>query len=49
MAQKKSALACTECGQRNYHIPAKTGQLVRLEVKKFCKYCNRHTLHKETK
>lgn len=50
MAKKKAALACTICGQRNYHMtPTQTGQTSRLELKKFCKYCNQHTLHKETK
>ncbi|MBG9987466.1 50S ribosomal protein L33 [Aerococcaceae bacterium DSM 111176] len=48
--QRKGALACTVCGQRNYSMtPTQTGQTTRLEVKKFCKYCNKHTLHKETK
>lgn len=50
MAQKKSALACTVCGQRNYsYTPPQASKPERLEVKKFCKYCNQHTLHKETK
>lgn len=50
MAQKNAALACTECGQRNYQMtPTQTGQTTRLELKKFCKYCNKHTPHKETK
>lgn len=48
--QRKTALACTQCGQRNYPItPTKAGQGTRLEVRKFCKFCNQHTLHKETK
>ncbi|HRF52070.1 MAG TPA: 50S ribosomal protein L33, partial [Trichococcus flocculiformis] len=25
------------------------GRTERLEVKKFCRYCGKHTLHKETK
>lgn len=46
---KKGALACTECGQRNYSLTSPQGnRSERLEVKKFCKYCNKHTLHKET-
>lgn len=48
--QKKTALACTECGQRNYHMtPTQSGKNVRLKIKKFCRYCNKHTVHKETK
>ncbi|MGX6969874.1 MULTISPECIES: 50S ribosomal protein L33 [Vagococcus] len=50
MAQKKSALACTVCGSRNYSKAVSDSQRTeRLEVKKFCKYCKKHTLHKETK
>ncbi|MGY3765662.1 50S ribosomal protein L33 [Vagococcus vulneris] len=50
MAQNKTTLACSECGSRNY---SKNGgsatRTERLEVKKFCKYCKKHTLHRETK
>ncbi|WP_025730769.1 50S ribosomal protein L33 [Atopobacter phocae] len=46
---RKVGLACTECGQRNYTTkPSQAGQ-ERLAVKKFCRYCGKHTLHKETK
>jgi len=50
MANNKVALACTVCGSRNYtkSAGAKT-RTERLEVKKFCKYCNQHTLHRQTK
>ncbi|MGO3731748.1 MAG: 50S ribosomal protein L33 [Vagococcus sp.] len=50
MAQKKSALACSVCGSRNYSKAVNdTHRTERLEVNKFCKYCKRHTLHRETK
>lgn len=50
MPRKNSALACSECGQRNYKTtPTRMGEAQRLEIKKYCKYCNKHTLHKETK
>lgn len=50
MTPKKGALACIVCGQRNYSIkPTQTGKITRLEVKKYCRYCNQHTVHKETK
>ncbi|KRM95919.1 hypothetical protein FC19_GL001398 [Liquorilactobacillus aquaticus DSM 21051] len=49
MAQKKIALACTVCGSRNYTIVANPNRIERLTVKKFCKYCNKHTLHSETR
>ncbi|HCM89277.1 MULTISPECIES: 50S ribosomal protein L33 [Vagococcus] len=50
MGQRKSALACTVCGSRNYsRAVSDTNRTERLEVKKFCKYCEKHTLHSETK
>ncbi|MDZ5713745.1 50S ribosomal protein L33 [Jeotgalibacillus haloalkalitolerans] len=46
---KKTILACTECGSRNYSVPSNENrQTDRLEVKKFCRYCNAHTVHKQT-
>lgn len=50
MAQRKTGLACTTCGQRNYTVtPTEKGRTERLEIKKFCRYCAKHTIHKETK
>ncbi|MFB9768288.1 50S ribosomal protein L33 [Lactiplantibacillus modestisalitolerans] len=49
MAQKKVALACTVCGSRNYTVASNPNRTDRLEVKKFCKYCGKHTLHRETR
>nr|WP_211089434.1 50S ribosomal protein L33 [Secundilactobacillus angelensis] len=49
VAQKKVALACSVCGSRNYTVPASPNRKVRLEVKKYCKYCGKHTLHRETR
>lgn len=49
MAKKKVALACSECGSRNYTLTENPNRQERLEVKKFCKYCNKHTIHCETK
>ena len=43
-------LACTECKERNYtSVKNRRNDPGRLELKKYCKFCNRHTLHKETK
>ncbi|MCD4702588.1 MAG: 50S ribosomal protein L33 [Candidatus Aegiribacteria sp.] len=43
-------LACQECRQRNYSTTknrrTNTG---RMEMKKYCRFCNKHTLHRETK
>ena len=46
----KIILACTECKQRNYFITKeKKLHPERMEVTKFCKFCKKHTLHKEDK
>ncbi|QPC48021.1 50S ribosomal protein L33 [Mangrovibacillus cuniculi] len=46
----KRVLACEQCGSRNYSVPApSSGTTERLQMKKFCKRCNAHTLHRETK
>ncbi|MBE3572472.1 MAG: 50S ribosomal protein L33 [Moorella humiferrea] len=43
-------LACTECKQRNYTTTKnKKNDPDRLELKKYCPSCGRHTVHKETK
>lgn len=43
-------LACTECKQRNYDtIKNKQHNTERIEMMKYCKFCKRHVLHKETK
>ena len=41
----KITLACSECKQRNYnkHDPD------RLEFNKYCRFCRKHTVHKESK
>ena len=40
-------LACSECKARNYKKTKTPDQL--LELKKFCKWCKKHTTHRETK
>lgn len=43
-------LACTECKQRNYdNMKNKKNDPDRIELKKYCKFCHKHTVHKETK
>ena len=43
-------LACTECKQRNYTTTKdKKKSTEKLEVRKYCKFCNAHTLHREIK
>ena len=46
----KVVLACTECKQRNYNTKKnKKSDLDRLEVNKYCRFCRKHTVHRETK
>ena len=46
----KVMLACTECKQRNYNTrKEKKNNPDRIELKKYCKFCKKHTVHKETK
>ncbi|MDR1953605.1 MAG: 50S ribosomal protein L33 [Clostridiales Family XIII bacterium] len=46
----KITLECTECKQRNYDtIKNKKNNPDRLELKKYCKFCRKETVHKETK
>lgn len=47
--RKKIILICEECLQRNYQTTKNINVKTRLELMKFCKRCNKQTLHKETK
>ncbi|MBE0428964.1 MAG: 50S ribosomal protein L33 [Thermoleophilia bacterium] len=43
-------LACTECKHRNYNTTKnKINDRDRLELRKYCPYCRKHTAHKETR
>lgn len=43
-------LACTECKQRNYTTTKdKKKTAERIELRKHCRFCNAHTIHKEIK
>ena len=43
-------LACTDCKQRNYTTTKnKKNDPDRIELKKFCRYCNSQTVHRETR
>ena len=44
------SLECTECKNRNYHyMKNKRTNTERLELRKYCKYCRKHTVHREVK
>jgi large subunit ribosomal protein L33 len=43
-------LECGECKRRNYSLTKnKKTHTNRLEIKKYCKFCKKHTGHKETR
>ena len=46
----KITLACTDFKQLNYNKEKnKKNSPDRLEMKKYCRFCKKHTLHRETK
>jgi len=48
--KKKIILACTKCFNRNYTTNKNQATSPeRLTMKKFCKHCNEHVEHRETK
>ena len=43
-------LACSECNNRNYYsYKNKKNTTEKILLKKYCKFCQKHTPHKETK
>jgi large subunit ribosomal protein L33 len=43
-------LACEECKRRNYQTRKnRRNDPDRIEMRKFCRWCGRHTPHKETR
>ncbi|HPQ80412.1 MAG TPA: 50S ribosomal protein L33 [bacterium] len=43
-------LACQECKRRNYSTTKNKQKTTdRLEFKKYCRFCGKHTVHRETK
>ena len=46
----KVTLACEDCKRRNYiTMKNKTNDRERIEMKKYCRFERKHTLHKETR
>jgi large subunit ribosomal protein L33 len=46
----KITLACGECKRRNYATVKNTpNDRDRIELKKYCRWCQKHTAHKETR
>ena len=46
----KITLECTECKQRNYdNYKNKKNDPDRIQLEKYCRFCKKHTAHKEAK
>ena len=46
----KITLECTQCKERNYDTSKnKKNDPDRMEIKKYCSRCKKHTVHKEGK
>ncbi|MCL2030118.1 MAG: 50S ribosomal protein L33 [Oscillospiraceae bacterium] len=46
----KITLACQACKQRNYDtMKNKKNDPERLEMNKYCRFCRKHTVHRETR
>jgi large subunit ribosomal protein L33 len=54
MAKKENrvvvTMACTDCKERNYTTTKnRKNDSQRIEFKKYCRRCRKHTLHREAK
>jgi large subunit ribosomal protein L33 len=48
--REKITLACTACKRRNYEsLKSKRNTPDRVELKKYCRWSGRHTVHRETR
>ena len=48
--REKIALQCSECKNKNYTTTKnKRNTPDKIEFNKYCKFCRKHTSHKETK
>jgi len=44
------SLSCPECKRRNYTTDKNKRTMTdKLELSKYCRFCRKHTLHKESK
>jgi len=43
------ALACSDCGRHNYHTRRnKANSRSKLALRRYCRWCDKHTVHKES-
>ena len=49
-ARANIVLACNECKQRNYNTKKnKKNNPERIEQNKYCRFCKKHTAHRDTR
>ncbi|TAJ22045.1 MAG: 50S ribosomal protein L33 [Planctomycetota bacterium] len=49
MKDRHVFLVCSECSNRNYTTHKRSKATYKLEKKKHCRFCGKHTAHKEKK
>lgn len=49
MERKRVILLCDECLSRNYTFFKTLNSEQKLNLRKYCSKCNKHTTHKETR
>jgi large subunit ribosomal protein L33 len=50
MAREIITLACSNCKRRNYTtMKSKKNDPDRIELSKYCRWCKKHTAHRETR
>ncbi len=49
MPREPIELECSECGRRNYSTTKNRNKRDKIQVRKYCKWCKKHTEHKEVK
>ncbi|HOX28643.1 MAG TPA: 50S ribosomal protein L33 [bacterium] len=48
--RQEMTMVCSECKSKNYYTSKnKQNTSVKVELKKYCKKCRKHTTHKEAK
>ncbi|MDD5098314.1 MAG: 50S ribosomal protein L33 [Candidatus Pacebacteria bacterium] len=47
--KKRAKIVCTVCKKSSYFTNKTKAVEEKLEMSKFCKFCRKHTIHKEVK
>ena len=49
MPREQVTLECEDCSHRNYKVTKSSQTTQRVELRKYCKHCSKHTLHRESR